>query len=311
MERSVLASSVMTQPRRVLPGMTALVTRRSLRRTHLFRPEPELNQLYLYALGVLAERHGILVHAVVLMSTHEHLVLTDSRGRLPVFLRELHRTFALGVKVLRKWEGAVWDHERPSVVELRTPEAILEKLGYAIANPVAAGLVRYAKDWPGVMTVPQQLGRATLRAKRPAFYFDEDNPLWPSEVELKLSMPRVGDMTEEEIRCAVANELAEHERQARTDVEHKGWAFVGADRVRKGSPYSRAKSWEPLRGRNPQFAVGKRQKEAFFDAVVALRAFRRAYHAALEQWRRGVRSVCFPLGTWSMRVVHAATVATS
>jgi hypothetical protein len=280
-----------------------------LQRTHLFRPDAQLNQHYVYSLAVIAERHGILVHAAVLMSTHEHLVLTDSRGTLPLFLRELHRLFALGVKVLRKWEGAVWDHERPSVVELRTPEAILEKIGYVIANPVAAGLVRYAKDWPGVTTIPQQLGRATLRAKRPSFYFDEDNPLWPAEAEIALSMPRVGDMSEDEIRSAVANEVAEHEHQARADVQHKGWGFVGAERVGKASPYSRAKSWEPVRGRNPQFAVGKHQKEAFFDAVAALRAFRQAYRAALEQWKRGLRQVSFPVGTWSMRVMHAATVA--
>src|SRR5690349_9125794 len=115
-------------PRRVLPGKTVLITRRTLRRTHLFRPDPELNQLYLYFLAVLANRYGIRIHAVVLMSTHEHIVATDTRGCLPTFLRELHRLVALAVKVLRKWEGAVWDHERPSVVELRTPEAIIEKL---------------------------------------------------------------------------------------------------------------------------------------------------------------------------------------
>jgi hypothetical protein len=289
--------------------MTVLVTRRTLRRTHLFRPDAELNQFYQYVLAVTAERHGVLVHAVVLMSTHEHLVLTDPRGRLPLFLRELHRLFALGVKMLRRWDGAVWDHERPSVVELRTPEAIIEKLGYVIANPVAAGLVRYARDWPGVATRAERLGCTRLLAKRPALYFDENNPMWPSEAELELSMPRIGNLSDDEIRSAVANEVAEHELQARADARHKGSTFVGAERVRKASPYDRAKSWEPLRGRNPRFAVGKGQKSAHVDAVAALRAFRRAYRAALDSWQSGLRSVCFPVGTWAMRVVHAACVA--
>ena len=83
---------------------------------------------------------------------------------------------------------------------------------------------------------------------------------------------------------------------------------MGADRVRKASPYDRAKSWEPLRGRNPRFAVGKHQKEAFFDAVAALRAFHCAYREALERWRLGARATCFPQGTWIMRVLHAAPV---
>lgn len=299
----------MTQPRCVLPGMTVLITRRSLRRTHLFRPDPELTQFYLYVLAVTAQRHDVRVHTAVLMSTHEHLVVTDARGTLPLFLRELHRLFALGVKALRKWEGAVWDHERPSVVHLRTPEAVIEKLGYVIANPVAAGLVRYAKDWPGVTTRPEQLGCRRIRVKRPALYFDETNALWPQEAELELSMPCVGNMTADEIRCAVANEVAERERQARADARHRGSTFLGAERACKASPYDRAKSWEPLRGRNPQFAVGKWQKEAFRDAVVALRAFRQAYRAALDGWQKGLRSACFPAGTWVMRVVHAARVA--
>jgi hypothetical protein len=33
------------------------------------------------------------------MSTHEHLVLTDTNKRLPDFLRRLHRLVALGTKV--------------------------------------------------------------------------------------------------------------------------------------------------------------------------------------------------------------------
>lgn len=300
----------MTQPRCVLPGMTVLVTRRSLRRTHLFRPDPELTQLYLYCLGTIAARHSIEVHAAVLMSTHEHLVLTDPLGRLPLFLRELHRLFALGVKVLRGWEGAVWDHERPSVVHLRTAQAVIEKLAYVMANPVAAGLVRYAKDWPGLHTLPAQLGQARFTAPRPSVYFDEQSALWPEEATLELTLPSIDGMTQAQVRAAVTLELAEQERAARADVQARGRAFLGVKRVRDASPFARAKSWEPLRGRNPTFAVGRHQRDAFFEAVAALRAFRQAYRAALSSWRSGLRSVCFPAGTWVMSVVHSATVAT-
>jgi len=132
--------------------MTVMVTRRTLRRTHLLRPDPALNNLFVYWLAVMAERHGIVVHAVVVMSTHEHIICTDTLGRLPRFLQELHRMIALSVKVLRKWEGAVWDYEKTSVVELRTPQALVEKLAYVMANPVAAGLVHHAADWPGIKT---------------------------------------------------------------------------------------------------------------------------------------------------------------
>jgi hypothetical protein len=136
----------------------------------LLRPDPAFNQLYTYCLAVVAARHDMAVHAAVVMSTHEHLVLTDTRGRLPLFLRELHRLVALGVKVLRRWEGAVWDHERPSVVHLRTQRAVIEKLAYIMANPLEAGLVARADAWLGVRVGPDQLGRARLQASRPNCY---------------------------------------------------------------------------------------------------------------------------------------------
>ena len=154
----------MTQPRMVLQGATSMVTRRTLRRHHLFRPDPAIAQLYLYTLGICAKEFGVQLHAFVLMSTHEHLVLTDTNKRLPDFLRRLHRLVALGTKVLRKWEGPVWDHERPSVVRLLTERAVIEKMAYVLANPVKAGLVQRAAHWPGVTVLPQELGRRTWKA---------------------------------------------------------------------------------------------------------------------------------------------------
>lgn len=299
----------MTQPRCIQPGATVMITRRALRRTHLFRPDAELTRLYIYVLAVVAKRHGILVHAVVLMSTHEHLVVTDPRGTLPLFLRELHRLFALGVKVLRKWEGAVWDHERPSVVRLCTPEAILEKIAYVIANPVAAGLVDRARDWPGVTTLPEQLGRTRLSAQRPDYYFDAESSLWPDEAELELSLPLLNGMTEDEVRAIVALEVEEAERQARVEVRARGWSVLGAAGVRRASPYARAKSWEPLRGRNPELAAGRGRRDVLIEAIAALRSFRASYRQALEQWRRGLRATQFPYGTWGMHVLHGAAIA--
>lgn len=299
----------MTQPRCVLPGLTVMITRRCLRRTQLLRPDPHLNQLYLYCLALMARRHGIAVHAAVIMSNHEHLIVTDTRGTLPSFMRELHRLVALGVKVLRKWEGAVWDHERPSVVHLRTQQAVIEKLAYLMANPVQAGLVRRAKDWPGLRVLPHELGRACLRAKRPAQYFDQENQIWPADAELQLELPDLGELTPDEFRAAVASELHEQEDAATRELQAQKWTVRGAASVLKASPYVRAHSWEPIRSRNPTFAVGRLQKDAFFAAVGALRAFRRAYQEALARWRRGVRCHSFPLGTWLMRTLHGvATV---
>jgi putative transposase len=291
-----------------LPGMVFMITRRTLRRTHLLQPDAFITQFFLYALAVCAARFGIVVHAVVLMSTHEHLVISDPLGHLSRFLAQLHRLVALGVKIHRKWEGPVWEPVKSSVVELLTPQAVIEKLAYVMANPVAAGLVMRAEQWPGLTTLPPQLGCAQFTAKRPEVYFDADNPQWPAEASLQLQMPQVG-LSDDETRQKVALELQWLEQAAHAEVKAKGWRFLGAQRIALLSPYKQATSWEPLRGRNPTFAVGRGQRTAFFHAVNVLRTFRKAYRDALSEWRRGVRDVVFPAGTWLMRVLHGVRVA--
>lgn len=298
----------MTQPRSVVPGDTVMITRRTLRRHHLFRPDPAIRRLYLYTLAICARQFGILVHAVTLMSTHEHLIVTDPLGRYPDFLRRLHRLVSLGTKVLRKWEGPTWDPEQSSVVRLLTEQAVLEKLAYVMVNPVKAGLVRHARDWPGITVLPHELGRRRWTLKRPSVYFDAKNSRWPDTADLALTLPpklqRSYDA--QAVRDAVQDQLLRQERLAHREVKKRGWRVLGAERIRRLSPYRRATSFEPLRDRNPTFAVGRGQRKAFFEAVAELRAFRRAYRQALEQWRAGLRSVVFPQGTWCMCRVHGA-----
>jgi len=75
-----------TLPRQALPNTTYLVTRRCLGRRFLLRPDPVLNQVFAYCIARAAEKHGVEVHALGVMSNHHHLVMTDVRGVLPDFL---------------------------------------------------------------------------------------------------------------------------------------------------------------------------------------------------------------------------------
>jgi hypothetical protein len=56
----------MSYPRRLVPGMTVMITRRALRRTHLLRADPELTNLSTYCLAVVAERFGIVGHGATI-----------------------------------------------------------------------------------------------------------------------------------------------------------------------------------------------------------------------------------------------------
>jgi hypothetical protein len=275
----------------------------------LLRPDAAINQLIVYFLAVSAHRYGIQVHALCAMSTHLHLVVTDVHGVLPAFLRFFHRLVALGTKVLRRWEGPVWDHEPTSAVRLLTRAAVVEKIAYTLANPVSAGLVRSAREWPGATVRVGELGRGVLRARRPSVYLDSKSPQWPEEATLSLSLPPTiehGDA--DRFRREVTGELERQEAQARAEVGERGHRFLGAKRASEISPYERAATFEALRARNPTFAVGSNQGDAWHRAAAAVRAFRASYRAALERWCAGVRSALFPKGTWWMHVFHGAGI---
>ena len=297
----------MSVARPVIPGRTCLITRRTQGRTLLFRPDPRINNYYLYFLAYYAERYGIEVHLVVLMSDHEHLVVTDRFGQLPNFYRDFHRLVANGVKNVHGWDGEVWDGAQTSCVELFTPKAVIEELAYAMANPVEAGLVHKAEDWPGIMVLPEQLGHKTWTLQRPDIYLSRDNPQWPAQATLQLTMPQ-HYLSDEELRSRVALELETLQAAARARLKAEGRRILGRAAILATSPKARASSWEAIRGRNPTIAVGRGQKTAFRQAVQALRTFRKKYNEALEKWRCGIRDVLFPTHTWQMNWLHQVQV---
>ncbi|MDH5675378.1 MAG: transposase, partial [Myxococcales bacterium] len=86
----------MTLACQVLPGKTYMLTRRVTRRHWLLRPDADgtSQQIYLYTLGYNANQHGILVHNLCQMSSHDHETITDVLGTLPLFLEGFHRDLA-------------------------------------------------------------------------------------------------------------------------------------------------------------------------------------------------------------------------
>jgi putative transposase len=308
----------MSQPRHIVPLATYLITRRVVCRTFLLRPDAVITQIVLYALAVSAPRFGMQVHAFCAMSNHLHLIVTDTLGVLPDFLHFFNRLVALCTKVLRTWEGSLWDSNAASVVRLTTRAAVVEKIAYVLANPVAAGLVPRAGEWPGAKVSVAELGRGVVRAKRPKVYLDPENPAWPEEATLPLTLPpSIEEDSATRFRDDVADELLRLEGEVHAEMWQKGRSFLGVKRIMAVSPHDRAMSVEPQRRCNPTFAVGHDQRDLRQRAAAAVRAFRAEYREALKRWPDGVRNgsvrnVVFPAGTWWMRVFHgaAAHVAT-
>jgi putative transposase len=290
----------MSQPRRIRSGVTWFITRRTTRRHFLFRPDADgaSKRIYWYVTAVLAAKFGIELHAVQMLSTHLHEIVTDVRGVLPAFLRERNRILANVLKCHRRWPEEVFQRAAASCVELYGPEAVVKEIGYTLANCVEAGLVNAPEHWPGPTVGVDEIGERVIEVERPPMYFDPDNPVWPMRASIAITMPpsllkahgdRARDVLRSAVRDAVARarELAQAARRRVRDVARLCTV-----------PFTkRARSPEPLRTRNPAFATAG-NRELTKQATAELRAFRTLYRRARDAMKTGLGALPFPEGTW-------------
>lgn len=298
----------MTRSRCRLPGTTYSIERRTERRVHLFRPDPLMNQVFLYCLGYALQKTGTRLTAVTLMSNHYHAVVHDPDGRICEFTELLNGLLTKTTQVVRGWQGRVFDGGRPSYVELLTVDALVHGTAYALANPTDAGLVRFSKEWPGVRTRVDDIGTRSMTVERPCAFFADDGTM-PETVELRFEVPEA--LLEEGIetaRARISEAVEMKEKEARARIEAAGGSFRGADRVRKSSPYSRAKAFEQRHELNPRYASAGDQ-EALQAAVERDVEFAMRYGASRERWLAGDRDVIWPAGTYAMRRWHGVRCA--
>ncbi|MFK8003451.1 MAG: transposase [Polyangiales bacterium] len=284
----------------VLPGQTVFASVRTLHRRYLLKPNTEIREAVLYLLGHYAEKWGIEILAFSFMSNHYHLVLRDTRGLRPKFFADFNRTLAQVVKAKYGWSGAVFKELSPPIV-LRSAFAIVDKIAYTLANPVAAGAVRFPREWPGLISRLEDMGIKRYRAKRPTHFFGKKTTL-PDDSSFTLVMcPWLLEHygSREAAMTALETRLHEHVDTARSAVREKGWKFLGANRVMKLSPFKRAKSYEVFGKLTPHFAtIGLSEEEAIAVKREFL-AWQARYDDCRERFLRG-ESVVWPAGTWAM-----------
>ena len=278
----------------------------------MLRPDSVLTSLVIWVLAVTARQFDVAIHVAVVMSTHFHLVVTVPDANVSEFMHRLDLRLAKSIQVLRKFvKGVVWAPGQLSIVELKTTQAVAEQIAYAIANPVKAGLVYTASDWPGLTAKVTDLGHREVSAARPEFYFT--GPRWDEHAvaAFKLTLPDcLAELGTEPAHAILAAELEREEREARAHVKAEGWKVMGRIAAANASPYRCAKSWRDLGKLNPHIAAGRGQNDARRAAIAELRAFRADHAAAKKQWIDGDRSTMFPAGTYWMLVHHRAPTAT-
>ncbi|HSM94314.1 MAG TPA: hypothetical protein VLT47_15675 [Anaeromyxobacteraceae bacterium] len=295
----------MCRPRQVLPGATVVVTRRCAQRLFLLVPSEMVNAIVAYVLAVAANRYGIQVHAFCVLSNHLHIVLTDVHGRLPAFAQYFHSLVGRAINAARGRQEDFWAPNTYSAVTLLSPADVVAKTAYVLANPVAAGLVPSGRDWPGLWSAPESIGGEAVEVPRPGFFFKPMGSMRKS-AQLQLHCPPGFASTAdflEQLRPA----LAALEAEAAATLATEGRTFLGARRVLAQDPMSHPATREPLGQLNPRVAC--RDPEVRKGALARLQEFAAAYRDALAAWRRGIRDVIFPEGTYQMRVQHAVRCA--
>jgi putative transposase len=102
---------------------------------------------YLRELGIQARRWGLQIWAYCLMPNHVHLIVVPASEeglRLP--LGEAHRRYSWVTNRRHGWRGHLWQ-ERFRSFPMDAVHLLLA-VRYVLLNPVRAGLVRAAADWP-------------------------------------------------------------------------------------------------------------------------------------------------------------------
>jgi REP element-mobilizing transposase RayT len=295
----------MSLPREVLPGRTYLITRRCTQRQFLMRPDRETNNAFIYCLAFAAQRCGVRVLFTTAMSNHHHTGIEDPLGNYPAFLELFHKLFAKCQNALRgRWEN-FWASEQTSVVRLVDPNDLLDKMTYALSNPVKDRLVERAHHWPGASSLDSLMHAKPLTATRPRHFFREEGGM-PAVVSLEISRPQgFDDLTEREFAALVLERVRAVEVDVATERRRTGAHILGRKAVLAQKWSGRPATREPRRQLDPRVAA--RSKWSRIEALMRNRDFRAAYAAARDAFVGGMRDVVFPAGTyWLRRFVQAA-----
>ena len=288
-----------TKPRMVLAGASYMLTRRITQRQFLLCPDEITRQNFVYCFALAAERHGIEVNWLMVMSNHYHAGVRDVHGRVPEFLRDFHGLLARSLNAARgRWEN-LWATEQAGVLEWLDGDAVLDKMGYGLTNPCAANLVDSVHLWPGVCSYGNMLTGAPMKARRPRPFFARDNDALPDEVELRfVRPPQFVELSEEQWCQTVRTVVEQKEEACRQRRSAKGLKLVGRKAVRRQSPFSQPKTMAARRGLHPR--VASKNKWLRIEALLRNKRFCARYRAALERYRAGETRVVFPHGTYKL-----------
>ena len=260
----------MTAPRQYVPGRTYKITRRCDGRRFYLIPHAEAVIAWRSILANAARRTGVLLHVGQIMSNHYHLIVTDMEGRLGEFMGEVHSQIARFVNNQLGRSGHFWDAGRPAVQWIADSSCLVQQFVYVMANPVAAGIVETADEWPGLLAGVDDIGIEDVAQRSTVGIFANNRRKHASECELVWHAPPgyEADDFRERVRLALGNRERELEEGRDRDV-------IGVEAALAVDPYYAPNTADDDGG--PLEEVIAADTELRIAAISALHQFRQEY----------------------------------
>ena len=134
-------------PRLTLPGYPHHVIQRGNNRQAIFAKTADYQRL-LDLLDDNARQFEVAIHAYVLMSNHFHLLVTpQTSDGLPQMMQAVGRRYVRYFNDSQQRSGTLWEGRYRSTL-IQTDRYLLACMAYIDLNPVRAGLVVQAADYP-------------------------------------------------------------------------------------------------------------------------------------------------------------------
>ena len=140
------------------PTKYHLVSCRTIGSELLFVPRPEMNEILGGVIAKYQAEQQIDIYALSFLTNHYHMLLRATESNLPLFFENVAREVAHRVNRHLDRTGPLWSRRYDDLITLE-PEDVLEAFLYVTTNPVKHGLVQHPKQWPGLCSYWQSLGR--------------------------------------------------------------------------------------------------------------------------------------------------------
>ena len=137
----------MARPLRIeFAGALYHVTSRGDRREDIYLDDVD-RTMFLEVLAEVCERFQWACHAYCLMSNHYHLLIETRDSTLAKGMRQLNGVFTQRSNRRHRRVGHVFQGRYKAIL-VQKETYLLEVARYVVLNPVRAGMVRSANDWP-------------------------------------------------------------------------------------------------------------------------------------------------------------------